>query len=555
MRSLGISRSILLAIFIALVATYAVTAPKNTVEAIDGYDYALAAETLSLNETHDTRSILFHKFNRIAYLTVSRIAPHGRAYELLRWPSILAAAGAVILFARLMVVGFQLTRTVAWLGAGLLGASCGFWRYGSEVEVYATSTFLILAILNIIIDAEQRYPDTLYGLAPAGLFGGLAASYYQPTAIALFVAMPVLLLSVRSVGRFFVYGSVGTAVVLLTLVSVYIAREGHVPNVSALLGFINERGSEFPAPNLSLWSFGQGSLAIAHNLVSSHWLYGFDVVTQWLASHVPQRYYRFEETIYAARQVKLFTRFALCAFALLGLLTLMVGRRAWLGRAPSRNKRLSLFMVTWFLIHAAITLVLDPSTEEPWIIATTPLIAIFTISIVAPACAASGTRLVIALLTCLTIVNYFGGVGIYADATGERRRHVMAYLEANARPGDVLVASSREHSDWVHARYRLGMTIVYASGTTARTFGIAPRRDIAAPTDALLAAFAADGREIYALDRALYPDNRVQVREGNLALQQAVNFAARWRTKAIEVASSPFGRVYRLTPTVSKAEP
>ena len=69
---MGLSRRALAAIFAALVLFYGLTLPGNTIEAIDGYDYALAAETIPLANSHDTRSILFHKINRVIYLTGRR---------------------------------------------------------------------------------------------------------------------------------------------------------------------------------------------------------------------------------------------------------------------------------------------------------------------------------------------------------------------------------------------------------------------------------------------------------------------------------------------------
>jgi hypothetical protein len=535
------------ALFLGLLAFYAVTMPQNTVEAIDGYDYALAAETIPLANSHDTRSILFHKINRVAYLAAASIKPSVRAYELLRWQSILAAAGAVLLFARLLVVGFDLAPTIAGLGAGFLAVSYGFWRYGSEVELYATST------LNVILDSERRAPDTVLGLVPAGLLGGLTASYYQPNAIPLFLAMPVLLLSTRTLWRFVIYGATGTLVVLTVLCIAYIVREHHAPTISTLLAFINERGEEFPAPHVSLWSFGQASLSVAHDLVSSHWLYGFDSVTQWLAAHLPKRFYRFEETIYAAQHAPALVRTAAVAFAGLCvalIATIAVAARAYLTDDVPRvtHPRLVAFMVAWFCLHAAVTLTLDPSTEEPWIIATTPLIALFTVFCLAPACTRGGQWVACAAWVCLLVVNFAGGVGIYANPAHERRRLNMAYLETHAHVGDVLVASSVEHNDWLHARYRLGLTVLRVSGTEATTWGIDPRANIKGATEGMLRTFAAQGRQIFTLERAFDPGERVKIRDGDAAYQDALTFSAAWRSRAVRVADTLFGAVYKIRP-------
>lgn len=545
---LGLSIRALAGIFAALVLFYGVTLPGNTIEAIDGYDYALAAETIPMANSHDTRSILFHKINRAVYLAASTIAPGVRAYTVLRWESILAAAGALILFARLMVVGFGLTPIAAWIGAAILGASYGFWRYALEVEVYAPSTFLMLATLNMIVDAEEQRPGRLYGLVPAGLFGGLTALYYQPNAIALFLAAPVFLLSRRTFWRFAVYGATATAVVVAGLCIAYKFRESAPLSFQTLLAFINDRGDEFPAPAVSLWSFGQGGLAVAHDLISTHWLYGFDSVTRWLEQKIPGRFYRFEETMYAAQYSPWLIKLAPLALAAFCGAVAMVCVAAWRGRGRLPHPRLFLFMIAWFVLHGLITLKLDPSTEEAWIISITPLIALFTVAVIAPACAAGGQRYAMAAAGLLLILNYTGGIGLYRDGAHERRRIAMAYLETNAKPGDVLVASSLENGDWVHARYRLGLGVISVEGTRARTWRVDPHANVSGPAEAVLRSVTERGGRIFALERAFSPGNRLGVREGETAVRNAKIFASQWQSRATVVATGPFGRTYQIVP-------
>ena len=545
---MGLSRRAIAAIFAALVLFYGLTLPANTIEAIDGYDYALAAETIPLANSHDTRSILFHKINRVIYLTAAKVVPGARAYTLLRWQSILVAAGALLLFARLMIVGFGLTATAAWVGAAILGASYGFWRYALEVEVYAPSTFLILATLNLIVDAEDRDPDGVYGLVPAGVFGGLAALYYQPIAIALFLAAPVLLLSRRTFWRFSAYGASATVVVITGLCLAYTFRETAPLSIHRLLGFINDRGNEFPAPAVSLWSFGQSILAIAHDLISTHWLYGFESVTRWLEQKVPGRFYRFEETTYAAQHAPWLVKLAPLALVAFLAAATMVSAAARRGRSRIKHLRLFLFMIAWFVLHGIFTIKLDPSTEEAWVIAITPLIALLTVSVIAPACAAGGQRFAFAAAALLLILNYAGGIGLYRDGANERRRITMAYLEANAKPGDVLVASSLENSDWVHARYRLGLGVISIDGDKARTWRVDPHANVSGTAEAMLRAVHERGGRIFALERAFSPGDRLAVREGDQSAKAAQIFAAQWRSRATVVATGPFGRTYQIVP-------
>jgi hypothetical protein len=545
---LGVSRSMVAAIFAALVFFYGLTLPGNTVEAIDGYDYALAAETIPLTNSHDTRSILFHKINRVVYLAAANVAPGVRAYTVLRWLSVLAAAGAIILFARLMVVGFGLAPVAGWTGAALLGASYGFWRYALEVEVYAPSTFLILTTLNLIVDAETRHPRGHFALIPAGIFGGLTALYYQPNTIPLFLAAPVLLLSRRTFWRFTAYGAAGSVVVLAGLCIAYAFRETAPLSIHTLLDFINDRGDEFPAPGVALWSFGQAGLSVAHDFISNHWLYGFDGVTRWVKLNVPKRYYRFEETIYAAQHALRLVALAPVVLAAFCAAITAVCFAAWRGRADVKQPRLFLFMIAWFVIHTLIGVKLDPSTEEAWVIAVTPLIALFTVAVFEPACRAGGQGYAFAAVTMLLMLNYTGGIGIYRDGANERRRIAMAYIEANARPGDAFVSTSSEHYDWLHARYRLGLSVIYVKGDAAQTWGIDPHANIKAPAEQMFRSIADRGGRIFALERVFTPGDRLRIREDDEAVKNAKIFAARWQARTTVLASGPFGRTYQIVP-------
>jgi hypothetical protein len=548
MTSFGISYRAVAAVFAAIVLLYGLTLPGNTVESIDGYDYAFAAENVSLANSHDTRSILFHKINRVFYLAADAVVPGVRAYTVLRWGSVLAGAGAVILFARLMIVGFAMPAAPAWLGAGLLAASYGFWRYALEVEVYAPSTFLILATLNIILDAERASAGRLMGLVPAGIFGGFTALYYQPNAIPLFLAMPVLLLSPRSFWRFVAYGAAGTAIVVAGLCIAYAFRETAPLSLTTLLTFINDRGSEFPAPRTSLWSAGQAGLSVSHDIVSSHWLYGFDSVTQWLAARIPKRFYRFEDAIYAAEHAPRLVRLALITFIALCATAAIVIVRGWRRAAPIANFRLLLFFGAWFALHFIVAVKLDPSTEEAWIISVTPLAALFTALVLAPAWASGARALVIGLVALLFVQNYTGGIGLYQNADHERRRLLFSYLAPIAKLGDVLVAASDENSEWVHARYRLGMEVVRVEGAMARTYRVDPHTNVVQPAEQFLQAAAKAGKQIYAFERAFDPGPRLLVREDETAVRNAAIFRAQWLPRASSVISTPFGRIYKIIP-------
>ena len=542
---------------LALLAfVYLVTQTGNTFEALDGYDYALAAETIPITDAHDTRSILFHKINRVLFVAGDMIGIAPRAYEFLRVLDCLVGALAVGLLGRLLVRLYRLPPTASMLGAAMLAACYGFWRYAGEVEVYIPSIALILSALNLITDVESRGRRHLADLAPAGVLAGLAVLYYQPNAIPLFLAMPVLILTRANFTRAVVYAGTGGATILAGLVATYLARETAPLSIGTLLAFINDRGGEFPLPGLSLWSFGQALMAITHDFLSTHWLYGFDGVTQWLERALPRRAYRFEETIFAARLARPAVYLPL---VILPLLAAAIAAVAWriahgprLSWRPALSSRPVLFAAAWFVLHGAIVLPLDPATEEVWIIALTPLVILLSVLVIGPAVAVRGVALVAAIVALMAAHNLLAGLNIYRDGQRDLRTIRSAWLAANARPGDAVVFSEVRHMTFAHLRYRLGLDIIHAWPGEARTVGIDPRRTVTGSLDALIGRVHARGGRVFAFGDLVAPGPRLLALEGPAIFAAAEQRAQALAGRATRVDKGPYGDVYRIEPAAAR---
>ena len=106
-----------LVIFGLLVTFYTLTRPLNHSESYDCFTYALFAENYELGKAPDSRNILFQATNRLVYLAAQTVGVNVGTLDLLVGSSIITGALSLLLFARLMQVGFGASPVSAWAGA------------------------------------------------------------------------------------------------------------------------------------------------------------------------------------------------------------------------------------------------------------------------------------------------------------------------------------------------------------------------------------------------------------------------------------------------------
>ena len=214
--------------FVGLVAIYLVTAPGYHTTAIDSYDFA---HTITEKPFFAAGMRLFLWITAMQglYAAVSWIVPDPDPFVIIGVANALQAAGAVVLFQRLLFAHMGVPGPAAWLTAGLFAFSYGTWRYATELEVYAFVMLASLALLNLAFSADRTRPaGRATYLVLVAVFAAVVTLSYQPLGIVAGFAVPVyflLRLPVRATGLYMaVYGGL----IALGLWFIQMLKGGHL---------------------------------------------------------------------------------------------------------------------------------------------------------------------------------------------------------------------------------------------------------------------------------------------------------------------------------------
>jgi hypothetical protein len=429
--------------FAAILAFYLATTPGNRFESMDGYVYAYDTQTRALTDLYDTRLLLYHVLMRLLYRAAHAIDDGVSAHGVLLMVSALSASLCLVLFARLLERHFALSRTTALLGMGFLGATYGFWRYSAEAEVYAPSLFLIMAVLSLVFAVEERpfEANRWTAVVPAAALAGFAVLFYQPNAIPLFLALPVIFLYRNGFPRMIAYGAIGGSVVLVGYVIAFLVDGGRPLDVENLSSFVFSRFGEFAPASALLPAIAKSILALGHVIVSGNSIFGLQDIAAALYRVDPVDFY--QERVFAASHVGApvvyLPLLTLLIIMTLGVYTVLIAVRA--RRRPLFDRRLA-FALAWFGLYALVVAGSSPGNYEAWTTTLPPLVILFAAFVVEP-CVRAGQRTApVALLAALVLHNAVGGIGMVYGTSGDYYRAKGAWLLQNATADDLVILST-----------------------------------------------------------------------------------------------------------------
>ncbi len=429
--------------FVALTIFFAVVSVTNHNEAIDAVLYGASAEAYPRWHPHNTRAILFFYSYRFIYFLVAGLGLNLSGYTILCGVTVLCAAGAVLLFYRLLRRGLQLSESSSVFGSLLLMSSYGFLRYANEIEIYIPSIFLVLAVVNALFDAERARQLTLVRSAVIGFFGGLVVAFYQPNALPLFFAGSVLFYRREDWPAYIAYGASGVTAFVLCVGWVYWADQGSVPTLSLMMDYVAPDEGTFFTSGFKLEVFIKAALAILHNFASINWAYGWPSVDGIVAKYQPRHYYFAREIFFAAKSYGWLNYVATFTFAatIVGWLFLLVKACRQHVSQP-RNSRLA-FVLIWLALNAGTSLYLNPGEREVWITTIPPAAALLSLYVFE---SLRGNRqLVAAMIALLFVHNVLGGLGMYRSSSGDLYGGSTAWIRDNGARGDWVVTSGAEH--------------------------------------------------------------------------------------------------------------
>lgn len=314
---------------------YLLLLPGNRSETDDGYGYAYQVRNAPWRWEFDPQH--------------AALIPLGKALSGFSDPYATLIGLSVILGVASIVLFFWVLRSLgsshqwALVGAALLGASFGFWRYSVEAETYtlATATALLL-----VLAALRRWPlSVLLGLAALALLGHLL------NLAVVLVAVPVLLWrrQQRSLVGWYLLAAAPAALVLILL------TVGNGPPIQS------------PVPQ----DLVRLPVGIGQSVVAANGLLGLPGAAGLVSHLFPGRDLSAEMVIGQASAGPLAWASVLTLVALLVAVLVLA---ASILRASGGADRLGVWVFgSWLAAYALPAMLQDRGNAELWIIATVPL--------------------------------------------------------------------------------------------------------------------------------------------------------------------------------------
>lgn len=522
--------------FLVVLGLFVITTPDNRFEAIDSYAYAYDAENRDLNDLYDTRLLLFHVSMAIVYRFVHALDNSVTAHANILAFSVLSASLCLILFARLLLYYLRLS-----LPASLLGVSYGFWRYSMEAEVYAPSLLLVIAVVYWVfaVEARRGTQERPTDIFPAAVLAAIAVLFYQPNAIPLFLATPILLLRRGGFPRLIVYCSIGGCVVLFGYLIAFLVDQGLSPDLTAFRSFVFQRFDEFELDETPLSASIKSLFALGSVILAGNWLFGIEWVNH-LGVNVAVT--DFEARVFAASKASLTQIYlpvlTVIAALLLGSCSVFTAAKA---KARLPFDRRVIFLLLWFVLYSVVNGWLAPGSYEVWVMTLPPLFALFAMFVIEP-CIWVGKQSVVIVLFCAVLLhNAVGGISIVYSSDGDHYRARATWLLENASGNDLVIFStSKPLRDFLC--YVGGLRAVH--GPTREPC----LRHAQADVGELVRTTRASGGRILVLEEFFGPSSAPE-RDPRYDPQSAAfseSIAERFRTSAKPVAQNEAGTTYLL---------
>ncbi len=420
----GVKADILL--FILVEVFLLITFPENRTETDDGAWYAYIVRDQSIHSLYNPRFLLFLPFVKL----ITWLMPGVDTYNLICYFSMFFAGLTIILLRKMLNSFTDWPDTVNWWVVILVLISYEFWRYAFESEVYMLAIFMTMLCLYLQLKIYKNGPDTLSLLSLIAC-SSLTVLFYKPAFIIVFMAIPVfLILKGRWLQTILLYGISG----LIILGVYYLTYRYYLLKpesfVAHLMGGVNDPvGNPWMAP-----------IVVVSNFISTIWVFGVKelggIVSSAFAHKVVQ------EEFLTASQVGNMSYFLILLCVILGLLLLSgVFYTIKYFRQNGISKTLFTTVLIFIVIlYGGFLVVMDPSSNEPWIMLSIPLAVLIGYYLFLPLYGLNKKWIVNGILILVLLINYFGGIGLLRDPAYDFNRLKSEWLSEHVQEGDLILS-------------------------------------------------------------------------------------------------------------------
>ena len=412
---------------------YVVTAPGNHADAEDAFMYAYDVETKPYFELFNPYHALYLPLMKILFQPAQALGLVDRPFGLMQAVSILCAASTIALFDLTLRKRLGLPAGVAAVGSALLALSYGFWRYASEVEIYAPAALLSVALFYAALRPELTTRDAWW----LGVLAAAAISMHALNSALACVVVPTLLIA-RGRWRLVPIYAFGAATILVPLYTL------------GLVARLNLGGAE---PETVFYGLGESSLApaawirgsigLGRAIASGMPLFAWPDFVLLLAHLVPSMMPDKELFIVNAASPSLrilgwATMAAAVAAAALNI-PLFTRRRRHC-RAPAAGEWSSLL---WLAAYAPIPVLISPTADELWILFLVPFWLLITSLVIRPIYEGGSKAPIAAMVALFGLHNFVGGIGLVRDELSNLYKSQAHWLIKNSKAGDTILTFDR----------------------------------------------------------------------------------------------------------------
>ncbi|MEE9368095.1 MAG: hypothetical protein V3V05_04430 [Pontiella sp.] len=343
---------------------------ENRTDAEDIYEYALMVEEGAEHPWfYHQHHLLYGSSMRLCYSTAQLFGYNGRAIDIMRLVSALAAAGTLFLFFLFCYKRFSLRPVSSLLATAFLGMTYGFWRYSAESEIPLTASVVMVAALFFATDPGARKRSFILAI----LFSVLSVLMHVMNLVAVFAAIPCFYLLQKRWKKAGWYLAITAGIVFGIYGLITHAGQLHTAGVS-------------PLRSVGFGPFVKAAVAFCQCVISCDFMLGFTSVRAFLGELFKSRML-LEEFYLGERLPRLHVLLSTLTFiASFMLATACLLRAGWVWKnIIADRKRFQLpdgipaLVVAGIFIsgYAGLLLFIEPGNPELWVMGLVPFSLLF----------------------------------------------------------------------------------------------------------------------------------------------------------------------------------
>jgi hypothetical protein len=546
--SLGMRLSEAAAVAVAITLLYLVFIANSHNEGYDGIGYLALIRAGSASDMLNPSHLLFNWIGWVADHFAIVLGYGGGPLRPVQVMNALAGGVGVGLF-WLLLRNAGADRVVAAGGCGMVAFSYGYWGMSEDVELYSTSTTLVILTILAAHHAATHPSYRSFGLF--GMANGLALLSHNTAFLLTAVAFTALVLCWRAgvpirrvVTNAFAYAA-GAAVVVIPAYAAAIPIL-HLHSPSAFYDWLTSQAqsthSDAYAGHWQLTTLPRALVGATRAVTGGHFALSIPTLRDFVSNHFSDKNLRTE--LYVSRDFNHLAAVVLLAVAALALVVMVLCAMTWLRRPQltPEARTLALLGLVWGVLYSVFFAWWEPLTLKYW---TAPWVAM-TILLVLPLASVRSSRWgravpvgLAVVVGGLFVVNLFGSVLPQTHTSNDYWRARTEWYERNTTPTDLVFTSAYIQAEYLryftHARVvDVRLDVAYVTG-----------EDTVVP-EVQRIIDASPGARVLFSSEALFPgeDEYSHCLEPNCTIGEDLQKAFLSRSHVI--ANEPLGEVWQL---------